>query len=120
VLDNPALFYSLSGLGLREDLALVKVTLLYADHVKFCSVGASILSGIAGFQEASTEEQAKLVVKFLSDLQPSVSPQEIRFFETMVGLRATRRRDAEDCPPRLPPIATLEPASRNVHGNPGS
>ena len=80
--------YDCSGdLNLREDLALVKATLLYADQVKLCSPGASVLSGIAEFQEASTEEQARLVVRFLPELQPSMSSQEIYFFEAAVGLR---------------------------------
>ncbi len=78
---------SSGDLDLREDLALVKATLLYADRVKLCSPGASVLSGIAEFQEASPDEQARLVVRFLSELQPSMSPQEISFFEAAVGLR---------------------------------
>lgn len=79
---------------MREDLALVKATLLYADRVKLCSVGSSILSGIAEFQESSLEARARLVVRFLSDLQPSMTPQEIYFFEAVVGLRsrAEKRR----------------------------
>jgi hypothetical protein len=83
---------SAEGLDLREDLVLVKAALLYADGVKLCSLGASVLSGIAEFQEASTEEQARLVVKFLPDLQPSMSPQEIQFFEAAVGLRGAREK----------------------------
>jgi hypothetical protein len=79
-------------LDLREDLALVKATLLYADGVRLCSPGASVLSGIAEFQEASTEEQAKLVVRFLPELQPSMSPQEISFFEAAVGLRGRNEK----------------------------
>jgi hypothetical protein len=68
-------------------LALVKATLLYADYVKLCSVGASALSGIAEYAEGSTEERARLAVKFLPDLQPSMTPDEIHFFEAVVGLR---------------------------------
>jgi hypothetical protein len=46
------------ALDLREDLALAKATLLYADHVKLCSVGSSVLSGIAEYAEAPTEKRA--------------------------------------------------------------
>ena len=80
------------SLDLREDLALVKASLLYADRVKLCSLGASVLSGIAQFQEASTEEQARLVVGFLPDLEPSMNPQQIHFFEAAVGLRSTEEK----------------------------
>jgi hypothetical protein len=83
---------SSGNLDLSEDLALVKATLLYADRVKLCSPSASVLSGIAEFQEASTEEQARLVVRFLSDLQPSMSPQEIHFFEAVVGMRSREEK----------------------------
>lgn len=81
-------------LNLREDLALTKATLLYADHVKLCSVGSSVLTGIAEYAEASTEKRARLVVRFLPDLQPSFTPDEIHFFEAVVGLRgrAEKRR----------------------------
>jgi hypothetical protein len=54
---------SIGGLDLREDLALVKATLLYADQVNLCSVGASVLSAMADFAEASAETRARLVVK---------------------------------------------------------
>lgn len=77
-------------LDLREDLAMVKVGLLYADQVKLCSPGASVLSGMADYAEASTRERARLVVKFLPDLQPSMSPEAIRFFEAVVGMRSRR------------------------------
>ena len=77
-------------LDLREDLAMVKVGLLYADQVKLCSPGASVLSGMADYAEASTKERARLVVKFLPDLQPSMSPEAIRFFEAVVGMRSRR------------------------------
>jgi integrase len=82
------------ALDLREDLALAKATLLYADHVKLCSVGSSVLSGIAEYAEAPTEKRARLVVKFLPELQPSFTPDEIHFFEAVVGLRgrAEKRR----------------------------
>lgn len=81
-------------LDLTEDLALVKATLLYADRVKLCSPGSSVLSGIAEFQESSSEAKARLVVRLLPNLQPSMSPQEIQFFEAVVGLRfrAAKRR----------------------------
>jgi hypothetical protein len=81
---------SSDGLDLSEDLTLVKATLLYADHVKLCSAGASVLSGIAEYAESSTEERAKLVVKFLPQLQPSMTPDEIYFFEAVVGMHGTR------------------------------
>jgi hypothetical protein len=82
------------ALDLREDLALAKATLLYADHVKLCSVGSSVLSGIAEYAEAPTEKRARLVVRFLPDLQPSFTPDELHFFEAVVGLRgrAEKRR----------------------------
>jgi hypothetical protein len=73
-------------------LALVKATLLYADRVKLCSPGASVLSGIAEFQEASTEARAQLVVKFLPEFQPSMTPQQIHFFEAVVGLRTREEK----------------------------
>jgi hypothetical protein len=83
---------SAGSLDLQEDLALVKASLLYADRVKLCSLGASVLSGIAQFQEASTEEQARLVVRFLPDLEPLMSSQEIHFFEAVVGLRGREEK----------------------------
>src|SRR5215218_5761931 len=83
---------SAETLDLREDLALVKASLLYADRVKLCSLGASVLSGIAQFQEASTEEQARLVVRFLPDLQPSMNSQELHFLEAAVGLRGRKEK----------------------------
>lgn len=85
---------SSGGLDLRQDLALAKATLLYADRARLCSPGSSVLSAIAEFQEASSEVKAKLVVRFLPDLQPSMSPQEIMFFEAVVGMRsrAEKRR----------------------------
>jgi len=79
-------------LDLQEDLALVKATLLYADGVRLCSPGASVLSGIAEFQEASSEVKARLVVQFLPELQPSMSSQEISFFEAAVGLRGRNEK----------------------------
>lgn len=79
-----------NDLDLSEDLALVKATLLYADRVKLCSAGASILSGIAEFAEAPAEARAKTVVKFLPQLQPSMTTKEIYFFEAVVGLHGTR------------------------------
>ena len=83
---------SAGALDLREDLALVKASLLYADRVKLCSVGSSVLSGIAEFEEASPEARARLVVRFLPDLQPSMSPQEIYFFEAAFGLRSREEK----------------------------
>jgi hypothetical protein len=82
------------ALDLREDLALAKATLLYADRVKLCSVGSSVLSGIAEYAEAPTEKRARLVVRFLPNLQPSFTPGEVHFFEAVVGLRgrAEKRR----------------------------
>lgn len=81
-----------NDLDLSEDLALVKATLLYADRVKLCSAGASVFSGIAEYAESSTEARAKLAVKFLPQLQPSMTPLEIQFFEAAVGLRGTREK----------------------------
>jgi hypothetical protein len=80
------------ALDLRKDLALAKATLLYADRVKLCSVGSSVLSGIAEYAEASTERRARLVVKFLPELQPSFTPDEIHFFEAVVGLRGREEK----------------------------
>ncbi len=65
---------------------------MYADRVKLCSVGAAVLSGIAKFEEASTEARAQLVVKFLPDLQLSMTPQEIHFFEAVDGLRSREEK----------------------------
>ncbi len=79
-------------LDLRQDLALVKATLLYADRTKLCSPGSSVLSAIAEFQEASSEAKARLVVRFLPDLQPSMSPKEIHFFEAVVGMRSREEK----------------------------
>lgn len=85
--------YNSSGaLDLRQDLALVKATLLYADRAKLCSPGSSVLSAIAEFQEASPEAKARLVVRFLPELQPSMSPQEVRFFEAVVGMRSREEK----------------------------
>lgn len=47
-----------------------------------------MLSGIAEYAESSREARARLVVKFLSDLQPSLTPEEIYFFEAVVGLKS--------------------------------
>ncbi len=80
------------GLDLTKDLALVKATLLYADRVRLCSPGSSVLSGIAEFQESSSEAKARLVVRLLPDLQPSMSPREIHFFEAVVGLRSREEK----------------------------
>lgn len=91
-IGSAAGYDSVGELDLREDLALVKATLLYADRVKLCSVGSSILSGIAEFQESSLEARAQLVVRFLADLQPSMTPQEIYFFEAVVGLRSREEK----------------------------
>lgn len=52
----------------------------------------SVLSGIAEFQESSSEAKARLVVRFLPDLQPSMSPQQIHFFEAVVGLRSREEK----------------------------
>jgi hypothetical protein len=81
-------------LDLSEDLALVKASLLYADRVRLCSAGSSILSSIAQYAEAPPEERAKLVVRHLPDLQPSMDADELRFFEAAVGLRPRRERRA--------------------------
>ena len=81
-------------LDLGEDLALVKASLLYADRVRLCSVGSSLLSSIAEFAEAPEKEQAKLVVRFLGDLQPSMGADEVRFFEAVVGMRSRREQRA--------------------------
>ncbi len=81
-------------LDLGEDLALVKASLLYADRVRLCSVGSSLLSSIAQFAEAPEKEQAKLVVRYLSDLQPSMGADEVRFFEAVVGMRSRREQRA--------------------------
>ena len=70
----------------------MKDSLLYADRVKLCSVGFSMLSGIAEFEAASPEARARLVVRFLPDLQPSMSPHEIRFFEAAFGLRSREEK----------------------------
>lgn len=51
-----------------------------------------MLSGIAEFAEASTEERARLVVRFLPDLQPSMPPATIAFFETVVGMRGREEK----------------------------
>ena len=52
-----------------------------------CSPGSSVLYGIADFQELPPEAQRRLVVKFLPNLQLSMTPQEIHFFEAAVGMR---------------------------------
>ena len=83
---------SSKSLDLSEDLALVKASLLYADRVRLCSAGSSILSSIAQYAEASPEERAKLVVRYLPDLQPSIDADWLRFFEAAVGLRPRRER----------------------------
>lgn len=82
------------SLDLSEDLALVKASLLYADKVRLCSVGSSLLSAIARYAEAPAEERAKLVVRHLPDLQPSMGADELRFFEATTGLRPRKERRA--------------------------
>jgi len=81
-------------LDLSEDLALVKASLLYADKVRLCSAGSSVLSSIAQYAESSPEERAKLVVRFLPELQPSMGTDELRFFRAAVGLGPRRERRA--------------------------
>ena len=51
-----------------------------------------MLSAISEFQEASSEAKAHLVVRFLSDLQSSMSPQEILFFEAAVGMMSREEK----------------------------
>lgn len=82
--------HSPGKLDLSEDLALVKASLLYADKVRLCSVGSSLLSAIAEYAEAPEKERAKLVVRYLPDLQPSMSADEVRFFEAAVGMRSKK------------------------------
>lgn len=79
-------------LDLGEDLALVKASLLYADRVRLCSVGSSVLSSIAEVAEAPKKEQAKLVVGHLGDLEPSMGADEVRFFEAAVGMGSRREQ----------------------------
>ena len=81
-------------LDLGEDLALVKASLLYADKVRLCSVGSSFLSAIAEDAEAPEKERAKLVVRYLPLLQPSMGADEVRFFEAAVGLRSKKAERA--------------------------
>lgn len=81
-------------LDLSEDLALVKASLLYADKVRLCSVGSSFLSAIAEYAEAPEKERAKLVVRYLHDFQPSMSADEVRFFEAVVGMRSRKEERA--------------------------
>lgn len=91
--------HSSEGLDLSEDLALVKASLLYADKVKLCSVGSSLLSTVAEFGESSEMEQAKLVVRYLPDFEPSISPDALRYYRAVVGLgprkevRGTTKKD---------------------------
>jgi hypothetical protein len=77
-------------LDLAEDLDLVKASLLYADKVRLCSVGSSFLSAIAQYAEAPEKERAKLVVRYLPVLQPSMGADEIHFMEAAVGMRSRR------------------------------
>ena len=77
-----------------EDLALVKASLLYADKVKLCSVGSSFLSAMAEYAEAPEKERAKLVVRYLTVLQPSMSTDE--FASSRRGGHALQKRGARD------------------------
>jgi hypothetical protein len=86
--DNPGV------LDLSEDLALVKASLLYADKVRLCSLGSSVLSSLAQYAEDSPEERAKLVVRLLPELQPSMGWDKLRFFRAAVGLGPRRERRA--------------------------
>jgi hypothetical protein len=86
--------HSPAKLDLGEDLALVKASLLYADKVKLCSVGSSFLSAMAEYAEAPEKERAKLVVRYLTVLQPSMSTDEVRFFEAAVGMRSRKEERA--------------------------
>lgn len=79
-------------LDLSQDLALVKATLMYADRVTLFSMGSAVLSGIAEYQESTTADKAKLVVRYLGDLQPAMSAEEITFFEAVVGLRGRKQQ----------------------------
>lgn len=85
-------------LDLSEDLALVKTSLLYADKVRLCSVGSSLLSAIAEYAEAPEKERAKLVVRYLPVLQPSMSADEVRFFEAAVGMRSRKSAPSQSVP----------------------
>jgi hypothetical protein len=77
-------------LDLSEDLAPVKASLLYADKVRLCSFGSSFLSAIAEYAEAPAKERAKLVVRYLPVLQPSMSADEVSVFEATVGMRSRK------------------------------
>lgn len=101
---------SSARLDLSEDLALVKASLLYADQVKLCSVGSSLLSTIAEFAESPEQEQAKVVVRHLSEFQPSLSANELRFFEAVVGMRPRREMRAV---PKKAPKEILAMVSKN-------
>ena len=81
-------------LDLSEDLALVKASLLYADKVRLCSAGSSVLASLAQYAEAPPEERAKLVVCLLPELRPSIGWDELRFFKAAVGLGPRRERRA--------------------------
>jgi hypothetical protein len=81
-------------LDLSEDLAPVKASLLYADKVRLCSFGSSFLSAIAEYAEAPAKERAKLVVRYLPVLQPSMSADEVSVFEATVGMRSRKAERA--------------------------
>lgn len=81
-----------STLDLSQDLALVKATLMYADRVTLFSMGSAVLSGIAEYQETTTAKRAKLIVRHLGDLQPSMSTRDIEFFEAIVGLHGRKKQ----------------------------
>lgn len=83
-----------SSLDLSQDLALVKASLMYADRVTLYSLGSSILSGIADYQESSTEERARIAIKFLPYSQPETPSKNLELLEAAVGLRGrSAKRD---------------------------
>ena len=56
-------------------------------------MGSSFLSAMAEYAEAPEKERAKLVVRYLTVLQPSMSTDEVRFFEA-VGMRSRKEERA--------------------------
>lgn len=81
-----------ASLDLSQDLSLVKSTMLYADRVTLYSLGSSILSSIAAFKEASTQERARVAVRFLPHLRPETPEKNLELLQAAVGLRG---RDAQ-------------------------
>src|SRR5215210_372876 len=62
----------------EHELELLKAALLYADGVKMCSLGAAFMSGLEDLRNMDSKGKADLIRRFLPDIQPGASPEQLR------------------------------------------